>query len=473
MGKQTMPLYTRQDIARLFTALKKGERSPVYFLFGERYLCQEVANDLVCQLLPEEKQRLSSLKNIDGDQEDIPATINMLKTYSLFGGGQVLRVTDSRILYSKVVAATLWEKAQKGWAAKEPRRAARFLAQMLTLADLVPADWEREELAACAPNRWQELFGFAKPEELGWVRELLTAAEDDPAPAAAEKTDAAELLQAALMAGVPAGNTLILLAEAADKRKKLFKYLEKECVVIDLSVDTGASSAARKDQEALLREIAEKTLAGFGKKLEPRALPVLLERVGFHPVAVAMESEKLALYSGEAETVTMTDLDVMVGRTREEALYEFTEAVGNHDLAAALPVLQRLREHGVYPLIVVAGLRNFLRKLLLVRAVIEQPTPPYSAGISYAAFQKGFLPRLKESMAAWPAQLNGHPFVVYKSFQQAEHFSLPVIKRALAELLQAEYLLKGSGLPDYLILENFLLSLLPAAGKTGRRQAAG
>jgi len=466
-----MPVYKRQEIAKLYAEMDKGERSPLYFLFGERYLCQEVANDLVNRLLPEEKQRLGALKNIDGDQEDIAATINLLRTYSLFGNRQVLRVTDSRILFSKIVARTLWEKAQKAWETKEPKRAQRYLAQMLALAELCVSDWEKEELATCAPGRWQELFGFARPEDLAWVPDLLSDMDGTEPPVAA-KSDGADLLQAALDAGVPQGNTLILLAEAADKRKKLFKYLEKHCVVIDLSVDTGATSAARKDQEALLKGIAEKTFARFGKKLESRALPVLLERVGFHPVAVAMEAEKLALYAGEATTITMADLDAMVGRTREEALYEFTEAVASFDLSAALTILQRLRDNGVYPLIVVAGLRNFLRKLLLIRAVIDQPGTGYSRGISFPHFQKTFLPGLKESMSEWPGQFNGHPFVVYKSFQQAEHFPLAALQKGLAELLQAEYRLKGSGLPDAFVLENFLSSLLGARDSAQRRQNA-
>ncbi len=468
-----MPLYKRQDLASLYAAMDRGEFAPVYFLFGERYLCQEVANELVSRLLPDEKSRSASLKNIDGDQEEIGATINQLKTYSLFGGRQVLRVSDSKILFSKVVAKTLWEKARKAWEAKEPGRARRFLTQMLGLVELAPADWEREELAGSSPQRWQELFGFARPEELGWAAEILAGAEGGTAPAGAGKSEAAELLEEALATGIPTANTLILLAEAADKRKKLFKYLEKECAVIDLAVDSGTGAAARKDQEAILREIAEKTLAGFGKKLEPRALPALLERVGFHPVAVAMEVEKLALSTGEAPTVTLADLNAMVGRTREEALYEFTEAVGSRDLAAALTVLQRLRENGVYPLVAVAGLRNLLRKLLLVRALIEEPAWGYAAGLSYPAFQKGFLPRLKEGLSPWPAQLNGHPFAVHKSFQQAEHFPLPALKKALAELLHAEYLLKGSGLPEYLVLEQVLHSLLQTPGAARRGQAAG
>src|SRR3989338_1907464 len=141
-----MAIYKRQEVHTLLKGVERGEIAPVYLLFGERYLCQEIANDLVCGLLPDEARRQSSLKAIDGDQEEVGAMVNMLKTYSLFGTRQVIRVMDSQILYSKVVAGALWDKARKGWEGKESKKALRFLIQMLALAELAPADWEKEEM---------------------------------------------------------------------------------------------------------------------------------------------------------------------------------------------------------------------------------------------------------------------------------------------------------------------------------------
>ncbi len=465
-----MPVYKRQELANLYKEMEQGDTPAVFLVHGERYLCQEVAAELVQRLLPDEASRVNGLRQVDGEQEDPEATLNLLKTYSLFGGKQVIRVMDSRILYSKVVAKNLWEKAQKGYGAKDMKRAARYLAQVLSLADLALADWAKEEMAQCAANRWQQLFGFAKPEDLAWVGEVVDSVDDLPAWSG-QKADITEKFVAALEAGIPAGNFLLLVAEAADKRKKLYKVLEKQGAVVDLSVDTGASSAARKDQEGVLKELVSKTLRKFDKKIEPRAIPVLLERVGFHPVAVVMEAEKLALFS-EDKTITLADLDTMVGRTREEALYELNETVGNRDLEGSLRILSRLLGNGVHALVLVAGLRNFLRKLILVRGIQEQDHPAYSKGVSYAAFQKGFLPRLKQAIEPWPAMLNGHPFVVYKTFQQAERFSLKTLEKAFADLLDVEFQLKGSGLPDQMLLEQFCFSFLGAQRRVGPRRAS-
>ncbi|MDA8164258.1 MAG: DNA polymerase III subunit delta, partial [Desulfobacteraceae bacterium] len=330
--------------------------------------------------------------------------------------------------------------------------------RLLRAAGQAPSRQAAEELLELSEEGWRESLGFPRPpEDLAWVRECLPedpGGEEGPPPG----RDAGDELVAALEAGLPATNILVLLAEAVDKRKSLYKYIDKRGAVLDLAVDAGSSSAARKDQEAVLRELAEKTFAALGKKIEPRALPVLLDRVGFHPVAVVMESEKLALHAGEAATVTLADLDLLVGRTREEALYELTEAVGNRDLAAALVSLARLREGQIHALVIVAGLRNFCKKLLLARALQDRGEPAYSRGMAFPAFQKGYLPQVKES-GEWPPLLAGHPFVIYKTFRQAEGFTAAALRQALALLLAAEYRLKSSRLPEPLVLQSLMLQL--------------
>lgn len=438
--------------------MEEGNVSRAYLVFGERFLCQETAGELIQRLLPDETRRQTFLKTIDGEKEEIDATINLLKTFSLFGGRQIVRVNDSRLFQSKAVAAAFWEKAEKAYAAKEPVQAADYLGRMLALAGFSPADWQTE-IAGCDAKRWQALFGFPQPENLKWVQEVVasTAVREK---SGAIRSEAADLLAGALEQGIPASNTLILVAEAVDKRKRLYKFFEKNCAVIDLTVDTGSTAVARKGQEAVLKELVYQTLAPFKKTIEPKCLPILFDRVGFHPVAIVMETEKLALYAGDAPVITLAHLDAMLCRTREEALYELNEAIGEANLAGALLTLKRLQENGMHALAVIAGLRNFLRKLLLARAFQEQNPPNYVINISYPAFQQGYLSQLQDHVGKLPDLLSGHPFVVYKLFRQAEKFSMPLLKNGLEALLWAEYRLKGSGIPEGIILEDFLFSFL-------------
>lgn len=457
-----MPIYQRQDIAGLLDEIKRGVIRPVYLIFGERYLCREAADGLVRHLLPDEQQRNLGLRRIDGEQEDVAQTMSHLQTYSLFAGRQVIRVMDSQLFYSKAVAKNFWDKAKKAAGEAKTEKAGRYLLKMIQAGGL-----DRDEsLLDLSGAQWKKLFGFDKPADAAWCADLVL-----PAGLQNEKAAAGdELVLQVLEKGVPKGNVLILVSEAVDKRKRLYKLISEMGAVIDLSVDSGATSAAQKGRDAVIRDLVVKTLAEMGKKPGPGVVDSLLDRVGFHPVAAVRETEKLALFAGDAQVVGRADVDAIIGQTREEAIYELNDAVASANLARSLELVSRLHAGGLHPLALVAGLRNLLRKLLFFRALRERGNPSFSAELSFSAFQQGYLPELKNTDHGKSPLLTGHPFVLYKSFQQAGNFALPALQEALAQLLEAEFQLKSSALPPRLILESFLFVLLggKAQGKTAR-----
>ncbi|MCK5232585.1 MAG: DNA polymerase III subunit delta, partial [Desulfobulbaceae bacterium] len=237
---------------------------------------------------------------------------------------------------------------------------------------------------------------------------------------------------------------------------------KKNGVICDLSVASGVTKKDKDEQEAVLRDLVKKTLSEFGKRLEPKALPLLLDRVGFHPVALVNETEKLAIYTGDAATITMADMNAMVGRTREEALYEFNEAFVDGKIGDTLFILSRLEGNGIHPLVIISTLRNQLRKLILIRSIQEQDYPRYSPGMTYGLFQKKYLADLKESREEWPDLFKGHPYALYMTFQKAEKFSLTGLESGLAGLLDTEYRIKGSSLPAYAAVEAFIFEVFLA-----------
>lgn len=457
-----MPVYKREDIPRLIKAIKNDDVCPIYLLFGERFLCRDLSDQIITALLPDEKQRRQNVREIDGDRENPATTMNLLLSYSLFGGRQLIRVVDSRLFLSKTVAKTFWNKAVKAWESKDTESASRHLGRMLGLAGL-----SADDVGTLSATRWQTLLGFAKPGNVDWVKKIAVEERSDGGGA----NSGADLVEEALANGVPPQNTLILVAEAVYKRKKLYKLIRKIGIIVDLAVDSGATTAARKVQDNVVLGLIRKTLTDFQKKIEPQGLKLLMERVGFHPVAVVNETEKLALFSGDAVLITAADVDAIVGRTREEALFEFTEAFAGVNLAGTLRSLDRLLENGIHPLVIVAGLRNLVRKLLLARSFQEQKQPCYMPGRSYPVFQRGYLAQLKEAREEWPSLLSGHPYVIYKTFLQAEKFSLEVLKQSLSRLLDTEQALKGSSVNNRLILENFLFSFFSIASLRGNKRA--
>jgi len=450
-----MSILKRSELPSLLKALDRGETVPVYLVVGERFLCQQAVTELVNHLLPDERQRAACLTQLDGEQEEPGQTLNQLRTYSLFGGRRVIKVSDSRLLFSKVVGKTLWDRAVQYQEKNDGAGAARCLRQFLELEGLTAGDLQ--ELSGPA---WQAQFGFAMPPGgLAWVNDRLGGGEvsgggKNPV------CDNAELYMNALRQGLPGGNILVLTAEAADKRKKLYKTIAEVGVIVDLSVDSGGGKAADKGRTEVVEEIVRKTLAEFGMTIDAKAMAVLVERIGFHPVAAALESEKLALYAEGRKSIGVAEINEVVGRTREEAIFELNEAVANRDLASALAIAGRLREGGTHTLAIIAALRNHLRKLLEIKGMQEMPDLAYPARAAFPVFQ-GYLERLKKCRADnLPKVIGGHPYAVYMLFTKAEKFSQTELIGALGLLLDADYNLKGGGLSDALVLDDLILRLL-------------
>lgn len=449
-----MPLYTRETLAELLVRAAAAP-SQVYLLFGERYLCRNAAEQLEQVLL---QKTGGTVHAIDGDQEDSTATLAKLRGYSLLPGRQLYRVTDTRLFVSKQVAKRIWDRVVAAHADNKPEQAGRALRALLESGGLDPRS-PNNLLDTMPAAEWQHCFGFARPSgDLSWTSALLTA-QPNHTGRPATVTDPAEQLGNALAAGLPASNFLILLAEEVDKRKKLFKQLKDGQTVVDLSVESGAGAKAQKEQKTVLHELVRKTLAEQGKTLAPGLIDLLVERVGFHPVALVMELRKVMAYVGERRQIDHADIDLLVGRTRQEALFELTTALAAGNREQTLVIGDRLQENGIHPLAVVATLRNFVRNLLLCRALLEQPDIRFQPTMSAAAFQNTCLPRLKDR-PQWKKELGGHPFALYMQFKTAALFPLPVLTGWMQLLLRAELRLKGSSIAAPIVLQHLLLSML-------------
>lgn len=258
---------------------------------------------------------------------------------------------------------------------------------------------KEDDLTEISATQWKKLLGFAKPADIGWAQEVSLP---DTIPSSQEG-DGASLIGDTLEKKIPATNTLLLVAEAVDKRKKLYKLLNKLGVIIDLSVDTGSTQSAKKIQNSTIRDLIIQTMKEFEKKPDnDDVIKQLLDRVGFHPVAAVRETEKLALFCNERDVITVADVDAIVGWTREEAIYELNEAVATRNLEKALVLSSKLRENGLHPLALVASLRNLIRKLLFFRSLQSQNDPSYPSGLSLAHFKRAIWPISKNPGMATP-----------------------------------------------------------------------
>ena len=450
-----MTLIKRNDLQHHLQDSEALAATRLFLLFGERYLCRDCADQLQQALLAGKAG--GAVHAIDGDRENPEQTLARLMSFSLLPGRQIYRVTDSGLFHSKTVADDIWEKAAEAEKEGKSHAAMRHIGALAKLGGLSLES--QTPFSEISDSQWQQLFGFAKPAgDIGWADRLLVQAVGTGNIQTGRSGAIADRYADAFASTLPPSSYLILTTETVDKRQKLFTFIKKNGMVIDCSVAMGAAKAAQKEQSDVLREMVGKTLAEFGKKVEPRALDMLFERVGFHPVAVVNETEKLALFAGEREMISAADLEEMVGRTREDALFELTDAFGKRQVARTLVILKRLQDNGTHGLAILATMRNYLRKLLIIRSIQHQPSPIYLSGMNANQFQNVYLPELKQ-VEQFQEHLGGHPYALFMSFAKAAEFSCQQLKNWLTLLLGAEYRLKGSPLPQGLVLEDLFLTM--------------
>jgi len=447
-----MALIKRTELQSLLDKGDFATSSQLFLIFGERFLCRETADLLEKHLLT---QTPGAVHSIDGDQEDPGQTLARLMSFSLLPGRQIYRVTDSRIFHSKTVLSEIWTKAIQAVDAGRTGPALRHLLNILHTAGI--KNEGQTLFSEISPTEWKKLFSFDKPHEgLEKADKLVSESTHPKKPIATNFTD--KFIES-FDKSLPANNILLLTAETVDKRQRLFTYIKKNGTIIDCSVAAGAGTAAQKEQKEILRGLMAKTLTEFGKKMEPRAIQLFFEKVGFHPVAIVVETEKLAHYVGDREIITCEDLAEIVGRSREDALFELTDAFAKRQTARTLTILTRLQEQGIHGLAILATMRNFFRKQLFYRSLQLRDTPRWHRSMNAKEFQNSYLPALKDE-GVWKEMLQGHPYALFMSFTRASEFSCSTLKQWLTLLLEAEFRLKGSPLPVQLILEELFLSML-------------
>ena len=416
-----MTLIKRLELPSFLAKPEQAAACRLYLFFGERFLCRDACDQVERALAGNTSRTAATINRLDGDAEDPGQTLARLMTFSLLPGRQIYRVTDSKLFMG----------GGKGKAREND----------------VPQE-------------------AANGEESGQDTSQAEVIENKKSNNAAILPD---IYAAALEKGFPAGHYLLLTCDNADKRQRLFSLIKKSAVAVavDCAVAAGASTAAKNERESVLRDVVAGRLAAFGKKIEPAALKLLFDRAGFHLTAVALEAEKLALFCGDREKISRADVEALTRRTQEDALFELTDAFAKGDLGRALVTLAHLRYDGVHALAILATMRNFFRRLLMVKALQEQSDPPWRPGMNFQDFQDNYLPALKEP-GRFPGQfleqLQGHPYALFNTFAVAARHDISALQGHLAALLLAEYHLKGSTLATDIVLDEMLVRMMAGEG---------
>lgn len=221
---------------------------------------------------------------------------------------------------------------------------------------------------------------------------------------------------------------IILFYEEGEpiQRDSLFKLL-KEC----------AKSQEFKPLEGeKLKNWLKKELANFKAKITPQALELLINYVGNDLWQLNNEIKKLVSFKAGKEIETK-DIELLVKPKIESDIFKTIEAVAFKNKKQALSLIHKHLEKGDSPLYLLSMINFQFRNLLIIKDLIARNRPYYSI--------------LKTSRL--------HPFVVKKSWQLANKFTLPELKKIYQKIFQADLNIKTGKITSETALDLLLSEL--------------
>jgi len=436
--------------------LKKGQAAPCYLLYGdEEYLIQEALSQILDIVMPL-ADRDFGLFFIDGENSDFDILKDHLLAPSLLGGRKVVVVKNTTIFQSRENLNDIIQKIRDN-IDEHPDKAAKYFLTFLKIAGFAWEDMQGAGWQKITDEQWRKAVeedpGDDRNKWLPRIIEICSTRGWTSGGAA----DPSEQLEKLLSDGLPADNCLILTAEVVDKRKKIFKVIDKAGIVLHFGQIKGETAT----KETLKRE-AQKLLDESGKSLAPTAWIALGKKTGFQLRPSLNELQKLISFVGERSVIEEKDVEAVVGKTSEDSIFDLTTALAERNVRAALTALKALLDQGEHHLMILTMVSREIRLLLQASILIHSgKVPRLSPGMDYGSFQKNIYPAVgglalnvsrKEDLL-----VNKHPFVIYNALRNSSRFSYRILVDYLDDLLEMDRAMKSSATDPQLLLERFLI----------------
>lgn len=224
----------------------------------------------------------------------------------------------------------------------------------------------------------------------------------------------------------PASACLIFCADAVDRKRRVYKAIEKNGQVVEFAPLKGRD----------LNRWIERRAGTLGKAIEPAAVAGLVTAVGNDLRQINTELEKLACYA-QTEKITGADVEYMVSKTAELSIFEMVDAVGERKYKKAIKMAREMVFLGQPVVRILFMVARQFRLIIRARSLLE-------AGCS-------------DKQAA--GQLQVHPYVAQKCIRQAKNFTLAELKAAMEKILLTDADIKGGRQEAMLALELLIIGL--------------
>jgi DNA polymerase-3 subunit delta len=166
-----------------------------------------------------------------------------------------------------------------------------------------------------------------------------------------------------MLPGLGAGGTLVLVARAADQRRRLFAAC--------LRAGAGFGFQPLADRRAVETWVV-RLAREDGRDIAPAAVHELIERSGPDLGVLAGEIVKLGLHAGPGARIELRHVRELVAAVRAHDVEELTARLARRELPGAARVLRQLLAEGEPPIRLVAFLAANLRRALHVEELAQE-----------------------------------------------------------------------------------------------------
>jgi DNA polymerase-3 subunit delta len=197
--------------------------------------------------------------------------------------------------------------------------------------------------------------------------------------------------------------------EEPPKSDSLFKFLKKYAKSQEFKLLEGES----------FKNWVKKEIENYKVKINPDALEKLTDYVGNNLWQMVNEIGKLVSYK-KNKIIEVKDIELLVRPKIEPEIFKTIDAIASKNKKQALELIHKHLEKGDSPLYLLSMINFQFRNLLIIRDLIEKNKSPYTL------FKKAKL----------------HPYVIKKSYSQAQKFKINELKKIYQKIFQIDLALK-------------------------------
>ena len=244
------------------------------------------------------------------------------------------------------------------------------------------------------------------------------------------KADALEVMLPYILNPSP-GTCLLLTGTKIDQRKKFFLEFKKHGVLVEY------------------KRIYDNKLAGFiqtesvthGKPIETAAAELLSALIGNNLQELSSQIEKLVVYAGDKQRITVDDVRTMASSSKSFTAFELARFLGVCDLSGSLRSLDALFLHGEDAPMIIGALTSHFRKLWRIRELLDK----------------------KMSQSDIGRELSINAFFLGELVEQARNFTRRQLKRIFDEFYRCDVASKTGGGQPYTLLHGMTMGICTGA----------